>query len=110
MTAIIIKLAAADADRFGLAEVSCDPFNLNFQEIRALRNEVGLNLAEFIDLCRNQAEWYYALGVIIWLGLIRAGERVPFADFNADVMNADLSRDEAAADPNSLAPDGASSN
>lgn len=107
MATLRLKLTPEDAERLGVAELEYDPSRPRFTEVRELRNQVGMNLPEFGELAKDPNEQDYVLGVVVWLALIRAGNKVPFADFDIDVRGLVVERDEVAEDPNSSAPDGA---
>ncbi|MGW5578713.1 hypothetical protein [Micromonospora chokoriensis] len=109
MANILIRFTAEDAERLGMSEVSFNPQALRFPEIRLLKNEAGLSLPEYGALLADRSNFYYLLGILAWLALYRAGVRIPFAELDIDTRGIEVSGDEAAEDPNSSAPDGASS-
>ncbi|MGC5330997.1 hypothetical protein [Micromonospora sp. DT62] len=107
MAAIRIQFTPEDAERFDVPEVTFDPRALRFPEIRLLKNEAGMSLVEFGELCTDQDNYIYLVGVLAWLGLYRAGKYVRFEEFDVDARGIELLGDEADEDPNSSAPDGA---
>ncbi|MEH0841625.1 hypothetical protein V6U81_04405 [Micromonospora sp. CPCC 205711] len=106
MATLIFRFTQEDAERLGVAEVEYDPTRPRFVEVRELRKETGMNLVQFGDLCKDPSEQDYALGVVVWLALIRSGKRIPFEEFDIDVRGLVVDKAEVE-DPNSLAPNGA---
>lgn len=107
MAKLRIRFTDEDAERLGVTELEYDPARPRFPEIRELKNQAGMNLVQFGELCADVQWDDYVRGVVAWLALIRHGITVPFEDFDVDVRGLVIDRDEAAEDPNSSAPDGA---
>lgn len=88
---IKLRLAEADRNRYGCPEeLSVEPYSMSFQETVVVQKGVSIEgvVCSFDSanawrnaLSENDA---FAMIVLLWLGLRRAGVRVPLSDVDGD--------------------------
>lgn len=101
---ILIRLAAADQERLDAPEeLAVDPYSVTFQETVVLQK--GVEIEGAVCSFDSANDWRtsfgkndaFALIVLVWLGLRRAGIKVPLGEVDASErgMSIDVERDPA---------------
>lgn len=104
---IRIKFSQADRERMGLPEVvEYELERPRLKELRDLKAQVGKTWVELQAELGDKDDWatrLLAAGVVYWLACRRAGVKVPWDEFDLDLDDVEVERD----DPNPPAPTGA---